>query len=783
MDDDFWEPSRAQVWRQDTVNSALAAARGEVRRLGLERALARSRRKRGANAASLRSELARFAFATAALELAVEQGPSQHRSVRALCREAARSLRRVGIGRRGSRLSYLHDKLVEMASAVATPAAAPSGLEAEDVASASLGNLIEGGADPSLRLLESALARTSPLTDRASLQMAGARVARISGRFDLARSWLDRIGSDQLVEECAWERTCLVAMESGSATEIIRSLRTGSATRSSPRMLEASLWTRASPAKTLMSELPAPSSLRRVARGEGDPVAWRVALVLERAHKTSLPLQARVASVLRALDVVDEIVDPALLLLATAACARWLLRFKQGAEGARAVARYRGYCLSLSDGQTTDVYRLALDGEGALSRPDPSPERPSVLRLGFELLRARLRAHPSTDEEVQDYLEILAHHLSVLKGPLMKLGQMLAFYGVPMSDDSRDLLAALHDDAVPLPFACIRGVIEAELEHPIDAMFAELDEVPISAASVGQVHRGLRLDGEPVAIKVQYPDIARRMERDFRAIRLLLPIARGLLPPWDLDRIVSEVHERMLLECDFRHEARWQSTFRARFEGDPTVHVPRVHEDLSTARVLTTSFFEGQTFAEFVASASHARRRVAADAILRYAIRTTIVDRSINTDMHPGNLLFSEDRVCVVDFGNIREWSTESAWGWREMVGGVLTGEQERLVAGFKLLGFLPSATDRTIESTSQILLRFLSKILRDEAPCRISKADLLGELAPLAPTGPLVAAGLQMPPDFVYTFRMYWGLLAILADMNVEVSFRRISVEELGLG
>jgi len=151
--------------------------------------------------------------------------------------------------------------------------------------------------------------------------------------------------------------------------------------------------------------------------------------------------------------------------------------------------------------------------------------------------------------------------------------------------------------------------------------------------------------------------------------------------------------------------------------------------------------------------------------------------------MHPGNLLFSDDALCLVDFGNVREWSGEAAWGWREILEGTIEGRPERVLAGHKLLDFVPGGTDRTYAKMAALLTRFLTSVVGDDAPCAISKDALLGELAPLAPTGPFVAEGLQIHPDFAYAFRMYWGLLAILADFDAPIRFRKMSLDALAHG
>src|SRR5262249_51887795 len=152
----------------------------------------------------------------------------------------------------------------------------------------------------------------------------------------------------------------------------------------------------------------------------------------------------------------------------------------------------------------------------------------------------------------------------------------------------------------------MQRVLESELGRRSDDVFAYLDDVPLAVGSMGQVHRGRLRTGEEVVVKIQFPGIEERVERDFRALRILLPLARRLLPNWDLVGIVDELRSQMRMECDYRLEASWQLKFRARLENDSRLVIPGVHESLSTSKVLVSDYFDGQTFSEFVKSADQA---------------------------------------------------------------------------------------------------------------------------------------------------------------------------------
>jgi predicted unusual protein kinase regulating ubiquinone biosynthesis (AarF/ABC1/UbiB family) len=236
----------------------------------------------------------------------------------------------------------------------------------------------------------------------------------------------------------------------------------------------------------------------------------------------------------------------------------------------------------------------------------------------------------------------------------------------------------------------------------------------------------------------------------------------------------------MVPECDYLNEARWQAHFRKRLTSEPRLVIPRVYEELCSPRVLVSEHFEGQTFSEFSATATQAERDRAGETIARYAVRTTVVDRSFNTDMHPGNLLFAADKVCVVDFGNVREWTDEGALGWRETLSGAVHGDRARIAKALERLDIVRGGSERSYLKAADLVTKFMMNVVTDDRPRRVEKGTMLDEMGVIFRSGGAGIPGLQIPPMYAYAFRMYWGMFAILADLGAEISFRKISLEAL---
>jgi hypothetical protein len=776
-------PKRIQVWRHDVVDErlreAVRAIEEQAAELGAGRALEIAEQSLGRRrpATSPADALRQFTLAFAAASLAARSGRTA--DLPRYLRTAVRTLHGVGVGVQGSRLSYLHAELRDLAARAQGQAQAME--------------LCSLGSDAVLRLLEREL-RHVHAKDAEEVRLARARVLRVSGALDASAEVHSRLRPrDDLADALAWERACLLAMQAKSAGPVFLAFRNGSVGQTFERQCLAAVWAYASKDKASMREAPRAATLERVARASSNDKRWaRGARALENAYRSSLPLDARIHGVARILD--DDFPDPEIEALTLGAVARWLSRAKQPRLAEAAAARYRLFCQSLSDGKTSDVFGLDLPvadepAEDALDfRPDYAPPGDGriarTLTLARDLLLAGvggwLRDDPD-EGRTREYVEILAHHVTVLKGPIQKVGQMLAYYGFPISEDSESVLSQLFDDAQPVAFEVIRPVAEEDLGQPLERAFRSFDEKPLAAGSIGQVHGATLADGTEVVVKVQYPRMLECVEKDFRSLALLVPLLRTMVGPWDWDGILTELRARVVEECDYRVEARHQQRFGELLAGEPRMVVPRVFPDFVGRRVFVAERFRGEDFRAFASRASEEERTRAAETITRYAIVTTMLASTFNSDLQPGNLLFGGDRVCFVDFGNVRTWDAHGGACWRMILEAFLRQDPAQLERGLtEAKMFAPGSYDprRILGVLGDHLLGAVSH----DAPVRIEKGRLMREILLLGPRGPHEARGVRIAPEYIYAFRMYWGLFAVLSDLRATVNLHRVCVEALGL-
>jgi predicted unusual protein kinase regulating ubiquinone biosynthesis (AarF/ABC1/UbiB family) len=246
--------------------------------------------------------------------------------------------------------------------------------------------------------------------------------------------------------------------------------------------------------------------------------------------------------------------------------------------------------------------------------------------------------------------------LGSMKGAAMKLGQMLSVVDlqlVPAShrEEFQRKLAVLRDQAPKVPFDQMRRQIEQDLAAPVAELFADFDDIPIAAASIGQVYRARLHDGREVAVKVQYPDIDVAIRADMKNLTMFLKFWRSAIPTISTPELAAEITRNMESELDYEREARTQHRLAALFADHPFIAVPDSVAALSGRKVVVTELFDGDSFDTIRALPQSDRDRVG-EIVYRFYIGSLFRDNEFCGDPHPGNILLGRDgKVGFIDFG------------------------------------------------------------------------------------------------------------------------------------
>jgi predicted unusual protein kinase regulating ubiquinone biosynthesis (AarF/ABC1/UbiB family) len=374
--------------------------------------------------------------------------------------------------------------------------------------------------------------------------------------------------------------------------------------------------------------------------------------------------------------------------------------------------------------------------------------------------------------------EDVAETLGAMKGVMMKIGQMASYVDGGLPPAVRATLSRLQDSVPPMSPELAAAVVEEELGAPPERAFARWDPRPIAAASIGQVHRAVTLDGRAVAVKVQYPGIAETIAADLRNVALLRRMLRIAAPAQDVDALLGELRDRIGEELDYRREAASQRLLAAHYDGHPTIHIPGIVSELSTRRLITSELSSGARFAELATWPQH-ERDLAAETIYRFVFRSLYEARAFNGDPHPGNYLFHRGgKVTFLDFGLVRHFTPAELQPLMQMARTIcVEHDPEAFRATLENAGFLRPGAPLSTQKIVEHLAVFYDTI-REPGPLTITSDYASSVVRRFFDLRSPVAPYISVPQSYVILQRINLGLFAVLGELSATADWRAIAEE-----
>jgi predicted unusual protein kinase regulating ubiquinone biosynthesis (AarF/ABC1/UbiB family) len=374
--------------------------------------------------------------------------------------------------------------------------------------------------------------------------------------------------------------------------------------------------------------------------------------------------------------------------------------------------------------------------------------------------------------------EDVAITLGAMKGVMMKIGQMASYIDDGLAPSVRRTLSRLQDSVPPMSAELAARVVEEELGLPPERAFATWDPEPIAAASIGQVHRAITLDGRAVAVKVQYPGIAETIAADLGNVSLLRRMLRITAPSQDVDALIAELRDRVLEELDYRREADNQRLLADYYDGHPTIHIPGIISELSTRRVVTSDLADGARFAE-LAGWSQQERDLAAETIYRFVFRSLYEVHAFNGDPHPGNYLFhGGGRVTFLDFGLVKHFSPNELRPLMQMARHLcVDNDPEAFRHSMEAAGFLRPDAPLSTETIVEHMAVFYDTI-RKPGPLTITGDYASAVVRRFFDVRSPVAGYVSVPRSYVILQRINLGLFAVLGELSATADWRAIAEE-----
>lgn len=380
----------------------------------------------------------------------------------------------------------------------------------------------------------------------------------------------------------------------------------------------------------------------------------------------------------------------------------------------------------------------------------------------------------------------LAQALGGLKGPIMKVAQLLATIPDVVPPEYAAELQKLQSEAPPMGAAFVRRRMQAELGPGWQTRFGSFDLQPAAAASLGQVHRATTADGRALACKLQYPDMQSAVEADLRQLEIVFALHRRLDPAIDTREIATEIGERVREELDYGREARHVALYDAVLKGVDMVRVPEVHLDLSTKRLLTLGWLEGRKILEFKDEPLEVRNRLAV-AMFKAWWHPFADAGVIHGDPHLGNYtVFSEGGeaggINLLDYGCIRIFHPRFVGGVVDLYHGLLNDERDRIVHAYETWGF--KRLNAELIEILNIWARFIYGPLLDDrvrsiadgvAPAEYGRRQAFQVHKALKEKGPVT-----VPREFVFMDRAAIGLGGVFLHLKAELNYHRLFEAEI---
>jgi predicted unusual protein kinase regulating ubiquinone biosynthesis (AarF/ABC1/UbiB family) len=366
--------------------------------------------------------------------------------------------------------------------------------------------------------------------------------------------------------------------------------------------------------------------------------------------------------------------------------------------------------------------------------------------------------------------------LGALKGPLMKVGQILSTIPEALPPEYAREFQQLQANAPPMGWAFVKRRMRTELGPDWMDKFETFSEDAAAAASLGQVHRATTKDGQDVACKLQYPDMASAIDADLRQLKVIFSVFESYDRAIKTKYIHEELADRLYEELDYGREARACKLYAHMLRDEPSIAVPDVVDALSTTRLLTSTWLDGEKILNFKDAPTEQRNTLALTMFRAWYIPLYHYG-VIHGDPHLGNYTVRKDLgINLLDFGCIRVFKPRFVGGVIQLYRALESGDEAQAVDAFETWGF--SGLTRDQIDTLTIWAKFLyGPVLEDKVrPIGEVTNGVYGrETAQQVHEQLRKVGGVAVPREFVFMDRVALGLGSVFLHLKAEINWHRL--------
>lgn len=380
------------------------------------------------------------------------------------------------------------------------------------------------------------------------------------------------------------------------------------------------------------------------------------------------------------------------------------------------------------------------------------------------------------DEHAQSLMLALGN----LKGPLMKVGQILATIPEALPKEYSEAFQQLQSDAPPMGWPFVKRRMKSELGADWESKFKSFEKTAAAAASLGQVHKAVSLTGETLACKLQYPDMQSAIDSDLNQLKLIFSLYERYDPSIKTSAIHTELSERLREELDYTREAKHQRLYEFMLKDEKNIHVPHVHAELSTDRLLTSSWVDGRKILSFKDADKQTRATLALNMFRAWYVPLYYTG-VIHGDPHLGNYSVRDDlSINLLDFGCVRVFPPAFVGGVIDLYRALMTKDNALAVHAYETWGFKDLSKDQI--ETLNIWAEFLYGPIMEDKTREIGRAEggmygretaekVHAKLRELSKA----KGGIQIPREFVFMDRAALGLGSVFIHLAAEVNWYRV--------
>lgn len=378
--------------------------------------------------------------------------------------------------------------------------------------------------------------------------------------------------------------------------------------------------------------------------------------------------------------------------------------------------------------------------------------------------------------ERAEHAEKLMSALGNLKGPLMKVGQILSTIPEALPPEYAQSFQQLQSNAPPMGWPFVKRRMKTELGVNWESKFSSFEKDAAAAASLGQVHKAKSHDGKTLACKLQYPDMQSAIDADLNQLKVIFSIYEIYDKSIQTSQIHAELAERLREELDYTLEAKYGKLYAYMLENEKNIYVPEVIDELSTGRLLTSTWLDGNKILTYKTAPTETRNTIAMNMFRAWYVPLYNFG-IIHGDPHLGNYSIRDDlSINLLDFGCVRVFPASFVGGVIDLYNALMRDDLELAVHAYETWGFKGLKKEQI--ETLNIWAKFLYGPLMEDRVRPIGEVTngIYGrETAEVVHKKLREVGGISIPREFVFMDRAALGLGSVFLHLKAEVNWYRV--------